>query len=235
MSSLDVQAHVRKHYDDFAAENRAAILESDEPEYWSTADEMYEHLRQRVGSQMALVDHYFDRSLPVLDLGCGYGRQAIPLARRGYRVEAVDLSPGLLDVARDLAAKYQVTITFREVNLVTDRYSDRTDWRQVCLFDVIEHMPPEHRVEVIRRITEVMAPGGVLLISLPSRELDSLSVRVAHRLLRMIVTKSRLEGKEHPYIFPTRAEMERMVSSAFEAVEWFVRARTLFLVLRRRG
>jgi len=35
----------------------------------------------------------------ILDAGCGTGRYAIELARRGYAVEGVDLSPDLIDVA----------------------------------------------------------------------------------------------------------------------------------------
>ena len=35
----------------------------------------------------------------VLDAGCGTGRYAIELARRGYVVHGMDLSPDLIDVA----------------------------------------------------------------------------------------------------------------------------------------
>lgn len=38
------------------------------------------------------------------DFGCGTGNHVIPLARRGYRVSGVDLSPGMLDKARAKAA-----------------------------------------------------------------------------------------------------------------------------------
>lgn len=41
--------------------------------------------------------------LRVLDLGCGQGRHAIELARRGYEVSGLDLSPYLLGVARERA------------------------------------------------------------------------------------------------------------------------------------
>ena len=41
----------------------------------------------------------------VLDLGCGTGNHAIPLARRGYEVCGVDRSPGMLQRARDKAPR----------------------------------------------------------------------------------------------------------------------------------
>lgn len=36
----------------------------------------------------------------VLDVGCGAGRHSLELARRGYRPFGVDISPGLIEVAR---------------------------------------------------------------------------------------------------------------------------------------
>lgn len=41
----------------------------------------------------------------VLDLGCGTGGHALPLARRGLRVTGVDRSPAMLDGARQKAAR----------------------------------------------------------------------------------------------------------------------------------
>ena len=39
----------------------------------------------------------------VLDLGCGTGRMTLELGRRGYDMTGVDLSPEMLDLARDAA------------------------------------------------------------------------------------------------------------------------------------
>src|SRR3954463_248439 len=40
---------------------------------------------------------------PILDAGCGTGRVAIELARRGYATVGVDVDPALLDRARSKA------------------------------------------------------------------------------------------------------------------------------------
>jgi len=56
----------------------------------------------------------FDRSLRVLDVGCGTGRHAIELARRGYTVTGVDLSRALLARARQKATQAGVSVTFRQ-------------------------------------------------------------------------------------------------------------------------
>lgn len=48
----------------------------------------------------------------VLDLGCGTGNVAIPLAKKGYQVTALDLSPEMLDLAEHKAREAGVKITF---------------------------------------------------------------------------------------------------------------------------
>lgn len=40
-----------------------------------------------------------DKSRKILDVGCGTGRHALELARRGYSVVGVDLSKSMLDKA----------------------------------------------------------------------------------------------------------------------------------------
>ena len=50
----------------------------------------------------------------VLDAGCGVGRHAAGLARRGYVVEGVDSSPGLIEEARRLAGEgVGLTVSFQ--------------------------------------------------------------------------------------------------------------------------
>ncbi len=46
--------------------------------------------------------------LAVLDIGCGTGRLAVDLARRGHRVTGADPSPGMLDIARRRTGGEQV-------------------------------------------------------------------------------------------------------------------------------
>jgi 2-polyprenyl-3-methyl-5-hydroxy-6-metoxy-1,4-benzoquinol methylase len=51
-----------------------------------------------------------DRAKRILDIGCGTGRHAVELAKRGYRVTGFDLSEGQLRLAREKAAAAGVTV-----------------------------------------------------------------------------------------------------------------------------
>jgi len=46
----------------------------------------------------------------ILDVGCGTGRHAIELAKRGYRVTGLDISVGMLEVAEEKALAHGVEV-----------------------------------------------------------------------------------------------------------------------------
>ncbi len=54
-----------------------------------------------------------DKNCKILDVGCGTGRHAIELAKRGYSVTGVDLSENMLDKAREKAIEAGVQIDFQ--------------------------------------------------------------------------------------------------------------------------
>lgn len=64
----------------------------------------------------------FDKSVKILDIGCGTGRHSIDLARRGYSVTGIDLSESMLKRAKEKASDENLKITFiqadaRELNI----------------------------------------------------------------------------------------------------------------------
>jgi len=56
----------------------------------------------------------FDKSLKILDVGCGTGRHCIELSKRGYSITGIDFSESLLVKAREKAKKDNLVINFQK-------------------------------------------------------------------------------------------------------------------------
>jgi len=62
----------------------------------------------------------------ILEIGCGEGRDAIPLLKKGYHLLATDISPEAISWC---AENYpQFAEHFRTLNCITDRLNDRFDF-----------------------------------------------------------------------------------------------------------
>jgi ubiquinone/menaquinone biosynthesis C-methylase UbiE len=95
----------------------------------------------------------------VLDVGCGPGRVTAALAAHGLDVCGVDLSPGMLAVAR---AEYP-GLDFREGCMTRLEVSDATLAGLVAWYSLI-HLPDELLPAVFDEFHRVLAPGGHLLM-----------------------------------------------------------------------
>ena len=98
----------------------------------------------------------------VLDAGCGTGRYSRELARRGYIVHGVDLSPELIDIASAAAAGRSIGASFAVADITaspTPRY-DAILCRGV-LNDVVDE---EGRDGMFGAFARALRPGGVLIL-----------------------------------------------------------------------
>ena len=105
----------------------------------------------------------------VLDLGCGHGRHAIALARRGFDVTGVDLVPAMVDRARREAARAGVSVELRVGDMRAIDDDARYD-RAVMLFDAFGFMPDGDSVEILRRVARALRPGGMLCVDVRNRD-----------------------------------------------------------------
>jgi SAM-dependent methyltransferase len=60
----------------------------------------------------ALLQQYVPGRSAVLDLGCGTGSLSVLLAEQGHVVTGVDLSPRMIEAAKDKAARHATDVTF---------------------------------------------------------------------------------------------------------------------------
>lgn len=106
------------------------------------------------------VDSVRDGGLgPVADIGCGTGRVTAHLAALGVEVSGIDLSPGMVDVAR---AGYP-QLRFEVGSMTGLELPDGAVGGVLAWYSII-HTPPEQLPDVFAEFFRVLAPGGDLLL-----------------------------------------------------------------------
>jgi SAM-dependent methyltransferase len=95
----------------------------------------------------------------ILDAGCGSGRNMVELSRFGT-VSGVELSPASVTLARERHAGEVV-----EGSVLEMPFADAS-FDLAATLDVIEHL--EDDVTALRELRRVVAPGGVLLATVPA-------------------------------------------------------------------
>jgi SAM-dependent methyltransferase len=103
--------------------------------------------------------------MKILDVGCGPGRHALALARRGITVHGVDLSPEFVELARASAAADTLPATFEVLDVRALEVDGEFD-AAICLCQGgFGLLGGEHEEDVIRRIGAAVRPGGPVAVS----------------------------------------------------------------------
>jgi 2-polyprenyl-6-hydroxyphenyl methylase/3-demethylubiquinone-9 3-methyltransferase len=97
-----------------------------------------------------------------LDVGCGAGLLAEPLARLGATVTGLDAAPELIAVAREHAAGQGLEIDYRAGEL--EGLEGQFDL--VTCMEVIEHVADP--AAFVRALARHLTPGGLLIMSTPN-------------------------------------------------------------------
>lgn len=105
------------------------------------------------------------RGKNILDLGCGIGEQAVYFGKRGAKVAAVDISDGLLEIARLLVDRERIGdyVSVKNMTVEDLRYGD-------SCFDIIYGREVLHHVEIVKSIREVkrvLKPQGLVVFIEP--------------------------------------------------------------------
>lgn len=108
--------------------------------------------------------------LRILDVGCGGGLLAEPLARMGADVTGIDLAPGHVELARRHAERSGLAIDYR-LAAVEDLGSENQRFDLVCAMEVVEHVADQPAflqscASLVRRGDDGSASGGLVMATL---------------------------------------------------------------------
>lgn len=133
--------------------------------HWRESVDLHEYHRRWARKEAAgqsahgeadLIESY--RPSSVLDAGCGMGRVAIELNRRGFDVEGVDLDPDLLQ----FAVSDEPRVRWQLGDLATIRMGRR--YGMVAMpGNVMIFCRPSDREPIVRNLADHLEPDGLLV------------------------------------------------------------------------
>ncbi|MCK8494336.1 class I SAM-dependent methyltransferase [Spirosoma sp. RP8] len=103
----------------------------------------------------------------VLDVFCGYGRHALPLARMGAHVMGVDISDEYIDECKAVAKKEKLALEAIRGDFLTMPVSDLDPYAPYdaayCLGNSFSFFPRQDMLAFLKRIADLLKPGGRFL------------------------------------------------------------------------
>ncbi len=106
----------------------------------------------------------------ILDVGCGTGRHAVELARRGYNVTGIDMSSGMLAEARKEADAAGVKLELIHVDAARYKPEKQFD-AAICLCEGAFALigkgqdPIEHDLAILRNINAALKKDKILILN----------------------------------------------------------------------
>lgn len=199
----DRQRRELEYHVGHAAKNRALIdrpfsweiLDRPERRWWNGYWQMYTWLcAQDLSGKRVLV------------VGCGFGDDAIRIAKLGAVVSAFDLSPDSLAIARAICEREKLTVEFAQMPAETLTYPDAS-------FDMIVARDILHHVDIpatMRELTRVARPGAIFLVNEIYSHSVTEVVRRSNVVAKFIYPRMQrlIYGSSTPYI----TEDERKLS-----------------------
>ena len=107
-----------------------------------------------------------NKATKILDIGCGTGRHAIELSRRGYTVIGIDLSESQLKRAREKAAQQKLKIDFRRHDARKLPFKSEFDLAiMLCEggFSLME--TDEMNYAILKDAAKALKPGGKFIFT----------------------------------------------------------------------
>ncbi len=149
------------------------------------------------------------RGARVLDVGCGGGLLSEALAAAGAEVTAIDLAPGVLDVARLHLYESNLSVDYREISAEALAAQQPGSFDAITCMEMLEHVPDPG--SVIEACARLLKPGGRWFASTLNRTPQAFALGIvgAEYLLRLLP-----RGTHHYRQFIKPSEMAAALRAA---------------------
>lgn len=124
--------------------------------------------------------------LKALDIGCGAGLVAEPLARMGATVSGLDAGAEVIRAAREHAEGQGLSIAYSVGEVAEFSQRHMASFDLITCLEVVEHV--QHVEQFLAAVAGLLKPGGLLVFSTPNRTAKSWLALIAgaEKLLRLI-------------------------------------------------
>jgi SAM-dependent methyltransferase len=159
----------------------------------------------------------------VLDVACGSGRVAVPLARNGQQVVGVDASPHMLALARAKLTAHGLNARLVQADMRTFGLDEADfDLAIIAVKSFAYLLEPTDQLRCLETIRAHLRPGGMLAMDLmhPSLEwLSASSGSMRDDLLRHVPQRGYTLSRVESVVSVDRARQVRVIRSVYETVD----------------
>lgn len=121
-----------------------------------------------------------DRTIEIIDAGCGTGQIGARLAKEGFQnIDGVDLSPAMVSKAEQRGIYRRLAAGFDMTEPIANTWFQQYDACFVGGVFTLGHAPPE----TLANIIDLVRPGGALLVSVREAYYDSTAFAMVHEQL----------------------------------------------------
>ena len=119
----------------------------------------------------SITAHVHADSIEVLEVGCGPGFISLELARAGFNVTGLDLSPGCISVAEHVAAgdphrAERGNLTYLADDFFSYKFDKKFDC--ICFVGALHHFKEQKMV--MDRVQELLTENGIIVVHEPTRD-----------------------------------------------------------------
>ena len=150
-------------------------MEKNELNHWWNIKGNYKILHKINPLRLEFILNNFDKSIrkkDVLDIGCGGGLISELLAKKNANVTGIDENIYNIKQAREHVKMSSIKIDYKNQSLDTFYKKNKKKYDLILCLEVLEHVNDVKKT--LDKISELMKPGGTLILSTINRNLKSL-------------------------------------------------------------
>ncbi|MFC1841713.1 class I SAM-dependent methyltransferase [Candidatus Dependentiae bacterium] len=167
--------------------------------------------KEKTIAYIKFLKRFISQDHKILDVACGYGRITIPLAKMGYHIEGIDISPNLIEEAKKQAKRQGLKIVFKVGDMRNLPYKSGSFDTVICMWSSFSYMlTKKDQIQAINQMYRVLAQNGILIIDLPFATKNNIKSGV---FMKDTILKKDILGAEHVVYLHTKKTLDNLLKN----------------------